>query len=150
MNQYIDWQLTGVLISPQTKQEGNKLHFPHFMELGGSLPHSQESTTCPYLSQINPFLCPSYFRQEQLVSFLVELRTYQHPGNRHLIMYQVPDCKFRLLLQIRSNKYIYFYTISRIIKYLKLIHLYTLLHSEINSVAYMSWETMTEISSLAQ
>ena len=35
--------------------------FPHFMELGGSLPRSQESTTCPYRSEINPFLCPSHF-----------------------------------------------------------------------------------------
>jgi len=58
----------------------NKLHSPHFMELGGSLPHSQESTTCPYPRQINPFLCPSHFWQAQLVSFLVGLRTYQHPG----------------------------------------------------------------------
>ena len=49
------------------------------MELGVSLPHSQESTTCPYPSQINPFLCPSHFWQAQLVSFLVGLRTYQHP-----------------------------------------------------------------------
>jgi len=51
------------------------------MELGSSLPHSQESTTCPYPSQINPFLCPSHFRQAQLVSLLVGLRTYQHPDN---------------------------------------------------------------------
>jgi len=71
---------TGVLISPLPNQEGDKLHSPHFMELGGSLPHSQESTTCPYPSQINPFLCPSHFWQVQLVSFLVGLRTYQHPS----------------------------------------------------------------------
>jgi len=50
------------------------------MKLGGSLPHSKESTTCPYPSQINQFLCPSHFWQSQLVSFLVGLRTYQHPG----------------------------------------------------------------------
>jgi len=50
------------------------------MELGGSLPHSQQSTTCPYPSQINTFLCPSQFWQAQLVPFLVGLRTYQHPG----------------------------------------------------------------------
>jgi len=31
------------------------------MELGVSLPHSQESTTCPYPSQISQFLCPSHF-----------------------------------------------------------------------------------------
>jgi len=30
------------------------------MEFGGSLPHSQQSTTCPYPSQIKPFLCPSH------------------------------------------------------------------------------------------
>jgi len=36
------------------------------MELGGSLPHSQESTTCPYSSQINPFLCPSHFGRSSL------------------------------------------------------------------------------------
>jgi len=46
----------------------------------GSLPHSQEYNTCPYPRQINPFLCPSHFWQAQLVSYLVGLRTYQHPG----------------------------------------------------------------------
>jgi len=50
------------------------------MELGVSLPHSQQSTICPYPNQINPFLCPSHFWQAQLVSFLVGLTTYQHPG----------------------------------------------------------------------
>jgi hypothetical protein len=50
------------------------------MELGGSLPHSQQSTNCPYPSQINPFLCPSHFWQAQFVSFSVGLRTYQHLG----------------------------------------------------------------------
>jgi len=50
------------------------------MELGGSLPHSQEPTTYPYRSQINPFFCPSHFWQAQLVSCLVGLMTYQHPG----------------------------------------------------------------------
>ena len=55
------------------------------MELGGSLPHSQESTTCPYPSQINPFLCPSHFWQAQLVSFLVRLRAYQYPGKNNVI-----------------------------------------------------------------
>jgi hypothetical protein len=39
---------TGVVMIPWPDQEGNKLHSPHFMELGGLLPHSQESTTCPY------------------------------------------------------------------------------------------------------
>ena len=68
-----------VLISPYPDQEGNKLHSPNFMDLGGSLPHSQESTTCPYPRQVNPFLCSSHFRQAKLVSFLVGLRTYQHP-----------------------------------------------------------------------
>jgi len=52
------------------------------MELGSSLPHSQKSTTCPYPSQIIPFLCPSHFWQAQLVSFLVGLRTYQPRGVR--------------------------------------------------------------------
>jgi len=59
------------------------------MELGSSLPHSQESTTCPYPSQINPFLCPSHFWQEQLVSFLVGLRTYQHPGTSFSFQYHL-------------------------------------------------------------
>ena len=54
--------------------------FRTFYGIGGSLPHSEESTTCPYISQISPFLCPSHFWQAQLVSFLVGLRTYQHPG----------------------------------------------------------------------
>ena len=62
---------------------------PAFMELGGSLPHSQQSTTFPYPSQINPYLCPSHFWQAQLVSFLVGLRTYQHPcmleGPQHVL-----------------------------------------------------------------
>jgi len=49
------------------------------MELGGSLPHSQEFTTCPYPNQINPFPCLSHFCQAQIVSFLVGLRTYQYP-----------------------------------------------------------------------
>ena len=40
----------------------------------------QESTTCPCPNQINPFLRPSHFLHAQLVSFLVGLRTYQHPG----------------------------------------------------------------------
>jgi hypothetical protein len=66
---------------------GNKLHSPHFMELGGSLPHSQASTTCPYPSQINSFHCPSHFWQAQLVSFLVGLRTYQHPGTYEADLY---------------------------------------------------------------
>jgi hypothetical protein len=51
------------------------------MELGGSLPHSQESTTCPYRSQISPFLCPSHFWLAQLVSFLVGLRSYEYAGS---------------------------------------------------------------------
>jgi len=55
------------------------------MELGGSLTHSQKSTTCPYPSQINPFLFPAHFWQAQLVSFLVGLRTYQHPCRIYVI-----------------------------------------------------------------
>jgi len=87
-NSYHAWQApqlksTGVLISPYLDQEGNKLHSPHFMELGDSIPHSQQSTTCPYPSQINPFLCLSHFWQAQLVSFLVGLRIYQHHGTVH-------------------------------------------------------------------
>ena len=71
--------------------------------LGGSLPHSQESTTCPYPSQINPFLCPSHFWQTQLVSFLVGLRTYQHPGkvtisHEWLIMQGIVKGKVKLPL----------------------------------------------------
>ena len=55
------------------------------MELGGSLPHSQQSTTCPYPSGINPFLCPSHFCWAQLVSFLVGLRAYQHHGTVEIV-----------------------------------------------------------------
>ena len=73
-------EYTGVLISPYAGQERNKLHSPQFMELGVSLPHSQESTTCPYPSQIEPFLCPLHFWQVHFFSFLVGLRTYQHAG----------------------------------------------------------------------
>jgi len=61
------------------------------MELGGSLPHSQEPTTCPYPSQINPFLCPSHFWQAQLVSFLVGLKTYQHPSTTLHYQWQQSD-----------------------------------------------------------
>ena len=70
---------TGVLISPYPDQEGNKVHSPHFMELGGSLSHSQQYTTCPYPNQIKSLLCPSHFWQAQFISFLVGLRAYQHP-----------------------------------------------------------------------
>ena len=86
---------TGVLISPQPDQEGNKLHSPHFMELGGSLPHSHESTICPYPSQINPFLCPSHFRQAQPFSFMVGLRNYQHPGIYHDISARLNPSTFQ-------------------------------------------------------
>jgi len=56
------------------------------MELGGSLPYSQQSTICPpYPSQNTPFLCQSHSWQAQLVSFLVGLRTYQHPDNYYTI-----------------------------------------------------------------
>jgi len=51
------------------------------MELVGSLPHLQGSTTGPYPSQINSFLCPSHFSEARLVSFLVGLKTYQHPDS---------------------------------------------------------------------
>ena len=51
------------------------------MELGSSLPHSQESATCPYPSQINPFLCPSHFRQTQLVSPPGRAKDLSAPGN---------------------------------------------------------------------
>jgi hypothetical protein len=57
------------------------------MELWGSLPNSQDSTTCHYPSQINPFLYPSHFWQVQIVSFLVGLRTYQHPVTNPLCRY---------------------------------------------------------------
>ena len=68
------WQV----LSPTRKETS---YIPQiFMELGGSLLYRQQSTTCPYLSQINPFLCPSNFWLAQLVSFLVGLRTYQQPG----------------------------------------------------------------------
>jgi len=78
--------IQGVPLSPWPDQEGNKLHSPHFMKLGGSLPHWQESTTCPYPSQINPFLCQSHFGQAQFVSFLIGLRTYQHRGSHRILI----------------------------------------------------------------
>jgi len=56
-----------------------KATFPAFYGTWRSLPHSQESTNCPYPRQNNPFLCPSHFWQV-LVSSLVGLRTYQHNG----------------------------------------------------------------------
>jgi len=61
-----------------------QLHSPHFMEVEGSLSHSQDSTTCPYPSQINPFLCPSHFGQPQRFSFLVGLRIYQHTSSPNI------------------------------------------------------------------
>ena len=72
-------QNTGVQIRPYPNQEGNKLHSPNFVELVSSLPHPQQFTTSKYPSQIKPFLCPSHFWLAQLVSFLIGLRTYQHP-----------------------------------------------------------------------
>jgi len=61
------------------------------MELGASWPHWHDSTICPYPSEINPFLWPSHFWQAQLVSFLVGLRTYQHPGTtRHCVSMKFP------------------------------------------------------------
>jgi len=42
------------------------LHYAHLQENKGPvtafgvLPHSQESTTCPYPSQLNPLLSPSH------------------------------------------------------------------------------------------
>ena len=77
------------------------------MELGGSLPHSQESTTCPFPSQINPFLCPSHFSQAQLVSFLVGLRTYLHPGKdasrNHPILFIKVTERLKLILSIETT-----------------------------------------------
>jgi hypothetical protein len=69
------------------------------MKLGGSLPHSQTPITCPYPSQINPFLCPSHFWQAQVVSFLVGLRTYQHPVNDHLVSKSVPFYSLTVIFQ---------------------------------------------------
>jgi hypothetical protein len=59
------------------------------MELGDSLTHLKESTTCPYTNQINPYLYPSRFSQAQFVSFLVGLRTYQHPWQWQVKPYRV-------------------------------------------------------------
>ena len=50
------------------------------MEIAGSLPHSQQPTTCPYRSQIKPFLCPSNCWQLLRDYVLVGLKTYQHRG----------------------------------------------------------------------
>ena len=69
------------------------------MQLGGSLPHSQQSTTCPYPSQINPFLCPSHFWQVQLVSFLIGLRTYQQ-----LDTYDPQISRFTIRLYRKKNR----------------------------------------------
>jgi len=73
------------------------------MELGGSLPHSQESTTCPYPSQINPFLCPSHFSQAQLVSFLVGLRTYQHSGTEVFMQSTRYSCHILMKIEFSSH-----------------------------------------------
>ena len=71
-------QNTGVQISPYPNQEGYKLHSPSFVELVSSLPHSQQATTSTYPSQINPSVHhTSDWRS--FVSFLIGLRTYQHP-----------------------------------------------------------------------
>jgi len=42
-------------------------------------------TTCPYPRQISPLLCPSHLWQAQHVSFLVGLRTYQHPVQKEQV-----------------------------------------------------------------
>jgi len=90
------------------------------MELGGSLPHSQESTTCLYPSQINPFLCPSHFWQARLFFFLVGLRTYQHPGK--CVLYYCHRVSTQLLLtnisyHISHHIYIIYIISHRIISY---------------------------------
>jgi len=61
------------------------------MEPGGSLPHSQQSTTCPYPSQINAFIPLPI----TLVSVLVGLRTYQHPGMLHAVAQLVLTLHYR-------------------------------------------------------
>jgi len=103
------------------------------MELGSSLPHSQQSTTCPYPNQINPFLCPSQFWQAQLVSFLVGLRTYQHPGK--CVLYYCHRVSLQLLLTniiyyITSYmSYIISYYISyHIIYHITSYHIYIISH----------------------
>ena len=75
------------------------------MELGRSLPHSQQSTTCPYPNQINPFLCPTHVWKAQLVSFLVGLRTYQHTGN-------IPDERRPRLFTTKMETVRNFYVIT--------------------------------------
>jgi len=84
------------------------------MELGGSLPHSQQSTTCPYPSQINPFLCPSHFWQAQLVSFLVGLRTYQHQVNDLLVSKSVPFSSRPVIFQNSFGTNYFHFRISEV------------------------------------
>jgi len=40
---------------------GRQVTFPTFYGIGSSLPHSQQTTTCPSTSQINPFLLSLHF-----------------------------------------------------------------------------------------
>ena len=58
--------------------------FPAFYGTWRFITTFTKSTTCPYPSQINPFLCPSHFWEAQLASFLVGLRTYQHLGKFYI------------------------------------------------------------------
>jgi len=70
------------------------------MEVGSSLPHSQQSTTCPFPSQINPFLCPSHFGQAQLVTFL---RTKDLPALRYeFLLPQIVLHAHLILLDLRT------------------------------------------------
>ena len=73
------------------------------MEIGCSLPHSQQSTTCPYPSQINPFLFSTHLWQAQLVSFLVGIRTYQHRGSLTASSHVTWCLHFRLMHRVEST-----------------------------------------------
>jgi hypothetical protein len=80
------------------------------MELGGSLHHSQQPTTSPYPSQINPFLCPSHFWQAHLFSYLVGLRTYQHPGtyqiSKDILIWRGSETSWQWVSVANDNGYV--------------------------------------------
>ena len=81
MQQECHCTITGVLICPQPDQEGNKLmflsewrEFPSARCLAGKTTWWQLASRCCWN-------CTRPWHASKLVSFLVGLRTYQHPGS---------------------------------------------------------------------
>ena len=75
------------------------------MELGGSLPHSQESTTCHYHSQIIVLTGAGCF----LPGRAKDLSARRHRDNLTLIFYDVASIR-----RIKTHKKVYLHILSYI------------------------------------